>query len=29
MWGKYQKKFTYAGGILYEDILKLLRELVL
>lgn len=29
MWNKYQKKFAYAGDITYEDVLEVLRELVL
>ena len=29
MWKKYQQRFTYAGGIEYEDIMKALRELLL
>ena len=29
MWSKYQKKFIYASDILYEDILEVLKELVL
>ncbi len=28
MWRKYQKKFLYVNGILYEDILEVLKELV-
>ncbi len=29
MWEKYQKKFSYAGDISYEDVLVVLRKLVL
>ena len=29
MWTKYQKKFAYASGISYEDVLVVLRKLVL
>lgn len=29
MWSKYQKKFAYASDIPYEDVLGVLRELVL
>lgn len=29
MWSKYQKKFAYASDISYEDVLGVLRELVL
>ena len=29
MWKKYQQRFTYAGRIEYEDIMKALRELLL
>lgn len=29
MWKKYQKRFTYAGGIEYANIMKARRELLL
>lgn len=29
MWSKYQKKFTYASDISYEDVLEVLKKLVL
>lgn len=29
MWGKYQKKFAYASGIAYENLLEVLKILVL
>ena len=29
MWRKYQKKFAYASDISYEDVLKVLRKIVL
>ena len=29
MWRKYQKKFTYASDISYEDVLEVLRKIVL
>ena len=29
MWEKYQKRFSYAGEIEYEDTIKVLRELLL
>lgn len=29
MWNKYQKKFTYANDITYEEVLGVLRELIL
>lgn len=28
MWGKYQKKFSYAEGIAYEDVIEALKEIV-
>ena len=28
MWGKYQKKFTYAEGIAFVDVLEILKEMV-
>lgn len=28
MWGKYQKKFTYAEGISFVDVLEILKEMV-
>ncbi len=29
MWSKYQKKFAYASDISYEDVMEVLRELVM
>lgn len=29
MWKKYQKKFSYANDISYEQVIALLREVVL
>lgn len=29
MWEKYRKKFTYAGDITYEEVLEVLRGLIL
>lgn len=29
MWGKYQKKFAYASDILYENVMDILRALIL
>ena len=29
MWRKYQKKFSYASDISYEDVLEVLNKIVL
>ena len=29
MWNKYQKKFTYASNITFENVLKVLKKLLM